>query len=234
MFKANPILLAGAMVGLAASLAGQKVQAQQFQPPVNSLALDEEGTLEAIQGNLLKFRDSNQEVWVVKVDPRTTVSIEGVADLSYLKPGMTVELTGNVTADEAIAEPLAEIDVINSKARLPLGLFEVGETDGDAKPVRNPEPGEYRVRGRITKVNDKELSISAGRFKIAATAADDMKVVLAVDDPRLAQFGDQMKVKAWYYDIGKPNPTLNRPGQALAEEVNITLSNPPTGDKRGR
>jgi hypothetical protein len=233
MFKTTPQLLAGAMFGLATGLAAQDVQAQ-FQPPVNSLALNEEGTLEGMQGNILKFRDSKQEVWLLQVSPQSTVSIVGEADVSYLRPGLTVELTGKIDEEATIADPIAEIEVVNSKGRQPMGLFAVDETDEDAKPVRSPTPGEYRVRGRITSVKDGALEIAAGRLKISATAAEDLKVILAVDDPRLAQFGDKTKVKAWYIDGGKPNPLVNTPGKAVAEEVNITLTNPPPSGKRGR
>ncbi len=233
MFKTTPQLLAGTLAGLAIGLAGEDVQAQ-FQPPANSLALDEEGTLEGMQGNLLKFRDSKQEVWLVQVGPQSSVSIVGEADITYLRPGLTVELTGKVDDEATIAEPIAEIEVVNSKGRQPMGLFAPDETAEDAKPVRNPTPGDYRVRGRITSVKDGALEIAAGRLKISAQAAEDLKVILAVDDPRLAQFGDKTKVKAWYIDGGKPNPLVNRPGQAMAEEVNITLTNPPPTGKRGR
>ncbi len=233
MFNSTHSMVAGAIVGLVAGLAGQETQAQ-FQVPLNSLELKEEGTLEGMQGNLLKFRDSNQDVWLLTVNPLSKVSIEGIADRSYLRPGMTVELKGNVKEDATLAEPLAEIEVVNGKGRQPLGLFAPDDTAEDARPVRDPAPGDYRIRGRIMGVKDDTLQIAAGRLKLSAKMADDLKVVLAIDDPRLAQFGDQMKVKAWYYDNQKPVPTFNRPGQALAEDVSITLANPPTGGKRGR
>ncbi len=233
MFKTSPYLLAGALLGLATGLPGQVAEAQ-FQPPVNSLALSEEGTLEGMQGNFLKFRDSKQEVWLLQVGPQATVSIIGEADIAYLRPGLTVELTGKIDEDAAIADPIGEIQVVNSKGRQPTGLFAPDEDAEDAKPVRNPTPGEYRVRGRITSIKDGAMEIAAGRLKISAVAAEDMKVILDIDDPRLAQFGDKTTVKAWYYDGGKPNPLLNSPGKAVVEEVNITLSNPPVSGKRGR
>ena len=200
----------------------------------NSLALDESGKLEGLQGNFIKFRDSKQEVWLLQVNAQTAVNIAGEADLSYLRPGMVVELSAAINEDSAIDEPIAEIEVLDRKGRPSMGLFAVDDAGESAKPVRDPSAGEYRVRGRITSVKEGNLEIAAGRLKITGKAADDMKVVLAVDDPRLAQFGDEIKVKAWYYDAGRPNPTLNRQGQALAESVDITLANPPVSGKRGR
>lgn len=232
MLKQTQALLSGALVGLVLSLAGDDARAQ-FQPPANSLMVEEEGKLVGYQGGVLAFRDSKQELWLLQVNPQTKVSIVGEADLAYLKPGMTVELTAKIDEEAAIADPIAEIEVINAKGRLTMGLFNPADGD-DAKAVRNPTPGEYRVRGKITGVKDGEIDIAAGRLKISGKAADDLKVILAVDDASLAKADDAMKVKIWHLDNGKPNPTLQQPGRALAEEVSITLANPPVANKRGR
>jgi hypothetical protein len=232
MLKQTQALLGGTLVGLLLSLAGDDARAQ-FQPPANSLMVEEEGKLEGMQGAVLAFRDSKQELWLLQVAPQSKVTIAGEAKLPYLRQGMTVELTAKIDEEAAIADPIAEIDVINGKGRLTMGLFDPADGE-DAKAVRNPEPGEYRVRGRLTSVKDGALEITAGRLKLTGKAADDLKVILAVDDPSLAKAGDAMKVKIWHLDGGKPNPTLQQPGRALAEEVSITLSEPPVANKRGR
>ncbi len=225
--------LGTSLAGLVVCLAPAEVYGQvEFQPPQNSLALDDKGTLEAMQGNLVKFRDSNNDVWYLQVDARTTVSIVGEADFEYLRPGLTVELNGKINAEGTLDEPVKELTALNTKGRSPTGLFPPDDASPEARPIRNPKPGEYRIRGKVVSAKDGDLVIAAGRLKIAAKAADDLKVKLALDDPSLAQFGDEMKIKAWYYDLGKPNATLNRPGKALAEELTITLSKPPANGKR--
>ncbi len=226
-----------ATLGAASWLSGEVARGQTdspaFQAPVNSVMFDDTGKLEGMQGSLIQFRDSKDAIWLLQVNQQTEVHIVGEAKFNYLRPGMLVELTGKIREDGAFEEPIAEFEVINPKGRPTLGLFEVGDKAPDAKPVREPVPGEYRVRARVVGVKADALNLVAGRLKLTGTPSDDAKVILAVDDPRLAQVGDEMRVKAWYYEVAKP--TMQRPGQALAETVDITLANPPVAtNKRGR
>jgi hypothetical protein len=218
------------MLSVAGPLLGTSVaQAQvQFQVPPQSLALEAKGTLEAMQGNLVKFKETDSEqVWLLKVDPRTQVSIEGEADVDYLRTGMTVELVGDVNEQSKLAEPIEELRVLETKGRPAMGLFNTEDDPQDAKPLRSPDPGTYRIRGRIKSVKDREIEISAGRFTVSGTAGEEFKAKLSIDNPRLAKPGDTMQVKAWYYDVARPNPVAQRPGQALAESLSITLSQTP-------
>lgn len=205
----------------------------QFQAPANTHSFEETGTLEGMQGNLLKFRDSKQDIWLLQVNQRTVVNIAGEADTSYLRPGQVVELTATINEDATIEEPIKEIEVLNAK-RASTGLFDPADYGPGAKPQRDPSAGEYRVRGRLITAKNGALTIAAGRLKISGTAAEDLKVVLKIDDPNLAQVGDEMKVKAWYVDSGRPVTALMKLGQAIAESVDITLANPPSAGKRGR
>lgn len=212
---------------------GQPLQTQsQFQAPANSLMMEEAGKLEGMRGNLLSFRDSKDSLWLVQVNPQTTVNIAGEAKLDYLRTGMLVQLKGTINEEGAFEEPVAELEVLNSKGKPTLGLFNVADNPDEAKPVREPEAGEYLVRARVIGVKEDELNLVAGRLKLSAKAAEDLKVVLTVDDPTLAQPGDAMKLKAWFYDATRPNAM--QPGKALAESVDITLANPPVVNKRGR
>lgn len=203
----------------------------QFEAPANSLALEDTGTVEAIQGNVVKYRDSKNEVWLLTMSGDTTLAIEGEAGPDYLRPGLTVEIAGEVDDEGSLKEPVKEVTVLDPKSKPTVGLFAKDDNDPDAKPVRSPKPGAYRIRGKLTMLKSGEFLIAAGRSKIAGNLGDEVKVKLAIDDASAAQFGDAMKVKAWYYDQGKPNPTLNRPGQAIAEEIHITLSEAPTGKR---
>ncbi len=215
-----------AALALGASLAAAQVP---LEPPANSLTLEETGTLEGIQGNLVKFREKEtKELWVLMVDPQTTqVSIEGEADLDYLRRGMTVELTGKIDKSAKVEEPLEELTVLDVKSRPTMGLFPPDEGSNDARPLRDPAPGEYLVRGKIKSIKDNTITIAAGRMTITATAGEEFKVKLDINDARMAQPGDTMTVKAWYIDTWKPNPTFQTPGKAKAETLNITLSKTP-------
>jgi hypothetical protein len=128
-----------------------------------------------------------------------------------------------------VGEPIKELDVITVKGRPSIGLFAPDDDVADAKPLKNPEVGKYRIRGRLAAAKDGQITIAAGRFKITGKLADDLKVRLILDDARKAKFGDAMTVKAWYYDTWKPNPAQMRVGKAIAEAVKITLSEPTEG-----
>jgi hypothetical protein len=223
-------------LGAAGSLGGELALGQQpqtqFQAPANSLMMEEDGKLEGFRGNILSFRDSKDAVWLVQVNAQTKINIAGEAKLDYLKPGMVVELTGTINEDAEFAEPVAEVALLDAKSRPTLGLFEPGDDPATAKPVREPEAGEYRVRARVLGAKEDELKLLAGRLKLVAKPAEDLKVVLAIEDPSLAQPGDEMKLKAWFYENSRPSAV--GPGKALAESVDITLANPPVAGKRGR
>lgn len=228
MFVKTQAMLTAVVLGLA--VCAEANAQKQFQAPANALALDDTGAVEAILGNVVKFRDSKENVWLLEVSPQTTVSIEGEADASYLHPGLTVELTGTVNKELTLDEDIEQVEVVGGKGRPSLGLFSPDDSDEDAKPLRNPEVGKYRIRGKVRRVKDGEMEVAAGRFKITGKLGDELKVKLNFDDARKAKFGDTMKVKAWYYDATKP--ILMRPGKALAEQIKITLSDPT--DSKGR
>lgn len=227
----TPLLLAAGLFGASLGAAGTCAQDDAFPVPANTLALEDTGTLGGIQRNIVKFVDSNQDIWLLEIVPQTTVSIEGEADVEYLRPGLTVELEGEVKTDSSLAEPIKEIGVLNSKVRVVMGLFPPGD-DADAKPVRNPEAGKYRIRGRIIRAKDGELLIAAGRLKITAKTNEETEVKLADADPSMAQLGDEMTVKAWYPEFARAAP--NQLGKARAEAISIKLANPSADAKRSR
>ena len=186
------LLLAAGVFGLALGPAAAQAQ---FQVPANSLILEDTGTLEGLQGNVVKFRDSKKDPWLLQVVRQTKLSIEGEADADYLRPGMTVELTGTVNEDGTLSEPIKEIEVLSGKGRPSLGLFSP-DKGKNAKPVRNPKAGKYRIRGKLVSYKDGALLIAVGRLKISGKTGDELKVKLTLGDPRSAKFGDTVKVKA--------------------------------------
>jgi hypothetical protein len=232
----TPAITTAAVAALAVWATSAAAQNDDYQVPPNALTLDDTGTLDEIRGNYVKFRDSKENVWVLAVQPgQTAISIEGTADASFLRPGLVVELTGTVNDKLAIEEPIEDIEVISSKGRLSSGLFSPDEDDENAKPLKKPEVGKYRIRGRLATVGKEgQLMVVAGRFKITGTLGDEPKVKLTFDgnDTSRTRFGDTLKVNAWYVDAWKPNPALMRFGKAVAKEVKITLSDPTAGKGR--
>jgi hypothetical protein len=198
----------------------------QFQAPPNSRPLDDSGTLEGVHDGIIQFRDSNNESWWLQYTAETKVTVKGEAEEECLRPNTYVELSGQIDKKGTLSKPVTEIKIIDEQDKSKLGLFSAGDKDEESKPVRNPGPGTYRIRGRLVLFRDGELAVMAGSRKISGDIAQKLDVALEVNDPTIAQSGDEMTIKAWYYEPSKPNPGLNRPGKALAEEISIELAKP--------
>ncbi len=207
----------------------------QFPAPPNSLSFEDTGTLEGFQDGYLQIRDSKTDLWILKVAPETKILVEGEAETDYLHPGLSIQFTGELDKKGMLAKAIDAIEIVHAPGKQALGLFAAGDDDPDARPVRNPTPGSYRIRGKLAAFRNGALTVAIGSRRLAGTLADKVAIKIACDDPSIAQVGDAVKVKAWYYGDSKPIPALNRAGRALAEEITITLAKPlaPTG-KRAR
>jgi hypothetical protein len=198
----------------------------QFEAPPNSLAFEDTGTLEAVEEGLIQIRDSKTEAWLLQIVAETKITIEGEAERDYLRPGLAVQFTGKIDKKGALQKPLGEIELFSPKGKLSIGLFPEGDDGPDAKPDRTGSGGTFHIKGKLISFRDGELVVSAGSRKISGQVADEFTVKVNLDDPSVAQNGDTVKVKAWYYDNSKPMPALNRLGKARAEEITITLAKP--------
>ena len=221
----NFSIFTAGLVGFSAWAVGCTARAQ-FEAPPNSLAFEDSGTLEAVESDALQFRDSKSEAWLLKLVPETIITVLGEAESECLRPGVFVQLTGQIDKKGTLAKEVNELELFSPQGKSSLGLFPEVETEGGSKPVRNAAAGTYRIKGKLVSYKEGELVIMAGNRKITGNASADLKVTLNLDDPTLGQKDDKVEVKAWYTDPSKPNPALNRPGIALAQEVTITLSKP--------
>ena len=227
-------LIAKILSGLLLTVLASQARAQ-FEAPPNSRPLDDTGTLEAVHDGVIEFRDSNNESWWVQYTAQTKVTVKGEAEEDCLRPNTYVELSGQIDKKGTLAKPVTAITIVAEQEKSKLGLFSPGADDGDGKAVRNPGPGTYRIRGRLVLFRDGELVVVAGNRRITGDIAEKLDVSLNVDDPTLAQMGDEVTIKAWYYDQHKPNPVVARPGKALAEEIAIELAKPLSfAGKKGR
>ncbi len=202
----------------------------QFEVPENSLAFDDSGTIVEIQNDVISIRDSKNETWFLKLVDDTKITITGTAELDYLRPGVLVQFLAEFDKRNTVISSVKEVQVISSQGKPALGLFSAEEGEPTDRPLRNPGAGTYLVKGKIISVKDGNLLVTAGSArKISAKTADDLTVLILLDDLSLAQSGDTVKVKAWYYEIQRPNQLLNQPGRALAEELEIELAKPLAG-----
>jgi len=222
--RTHSIISAG-FAGLAVWAYGATARGQ-FEPPPDSLRYEDTGKLEAVQPGALLIRDSKMEQWLLELAADTKVAVQGEAEVDCLRPGLFVQLVGHVDKKGVIKEPIDEIEIFSAQGKGALGLFSASATDAAVKAVQKPGAGEYRIKGKLASYRDGELVIAAGNRKILGSTADDLTVTLNLDDPSIAQVGDEVKVTAWYYERNKPNPVLMRPGRALAQEVTITLAKP--------
>jgi hypothetical protein len=214
--------VAGLLSVLAAAMA---VPARaQFEVPANSLSFEDSGTLEAIEGNLIKIRDSKNDLWILKLNDATAVTVEGTAEREVLRATLYVQLTGEIDRKGELQEPLEEIEIIPPQEKAAVGLFAEDDVEG-AKPVKQLTAGTYRIKGRLAVYKEGQFLVMAGKHKITGKVSpDELEVKLKVTDLSLAQLGDEVKAKAWYYD--NQRPFGGNPGSALAEEVVVTLAKP--------
>jgi hypothetical protein len=196
----------------------------QFEVPENSLSFEDSGTIEAIEGQYVRIRDSKNDLWILSMNDDTLVSVEGTAEREVLRPTLYVQLTGEIDRKGVVTEPLEEIEIIPPQGKTTVGLFEEDDVDG-AKPVKQLSAGKYRVRGRLAIYKDGQFMVMAGKHKITGKVnQDEFAVKLKLEDFSLADRGDEVKVKAWYYDNSRPFG--GNPGKALAEELVVTLAKP--------
>ncbi len=220
------------LVTLAAGAIVSPVGAQDFVAPPNSFALDTEGTLEGYRPGYLQVRDSKTETWLLSIDPTTKVSVHGQAEQDYLRPGLTIAFETEIDKKGQISKPIEEVEIVTSEGKPRLGLFSTDEDADDGRPVRTVAAGTYRVRAKLASFKGGELTVSVGSKRLTATLSEKATVKFACTDPGMAEIGDTVKVKAWYYDNGKPVAAVGRAGKALAEEVTITLTKPLTGTSK--
>src|SRR5262245_2617942 len=180
----------------------------KFVPPPSTLPLEDSGTLDHYQSDLLRIRDSKMDLWLLKILPETTISVTGTAKADYLRPGLGVEFDNELNKKGQLTQPIAEINLLPEKTTL--GLFAGDEDPDDARPVRNPEPGTYHIRGKVAAVKEGELTVSIGgkRYTGELAEGDALKINFTSDDPSVAAMGDTVKVKAWYYENTKPNSAM--------------------------
>jgi hypothetical protein len=203
----------------------------KFQAPPQSVAFeDAECKLADVQGDAVQIRDSRSEAWWLKVGDGTKVTVKGEAEEECLKSGVYVQLNAEIDKKGTLSEPVSKIEIVSFQSKPTLGLFHIPKTavadgeDEEAKPVKNAGPGEYRIRGKLALFRDGEIVILAGNRKLTGDVAEELHVTVNVDDLSVAQAGDEVEVKAWYYDPDKPVPVANRPGKAWAEEINVKLA----------
>jgi hypothetical protein len=228
------------VVALSACAVGAVAPAQEeepkFEAPPNALSFEDgDCTVELYRSGFLQIRTSKQELWLLKIMPLTNVIVDGEAETEYLHAGLTVALSGTVNRKAMLEEPIREIELVYDKGRPSLGFFPLDDDQADVRPLRNPGPGAYRIRGKVQAYKDKQLTLSIAGKRVTGTLDDEVAIKFSSDDLSMTGEGDKVKVKAWYLDNFKPIPAMAIPGKAWAEDVSATLAKPlAPGDSKSR
>jgi hypothetical protein len=199
-------------------------RAQQPQPP---RSLDESATIEEAGEGKVLVKTAKSEAWWIQFGGETKVHVEGTAEPSYLRAGLTVKLTGEIDKKGALQEDIKELEVFTPQGKNALGFFADSSAE---KPVRNVSAGSYEIRAKVTSYKDNEIQLAAGLKKISGKVAEGVAIKINVEDIKDVRNGDTAKIKATYYDPQKPY--LQNPGVAVGEQVDIMLSKPLVGVKR--
>jgi len=196
---------------LLAQLPGNRQQAMEYSG---------EGKLEAVQGQVLKVTLDGKP-WLVKVGPATKLTITGTAEVEFLRPGLIVMVVGEFEHRTGKATaPIAEISIITpDPVTNPPGITQEGADAFNDKPRDNAPTGKYKVVGQLSSIKGKNIQIG----KMKAELADDVKIPVAVTDPRFMSIGDSLTIKGWYY----------REGELAAQSIEAEMAAPlkPPSDK---
>jgi hypothetical protein len=207
---------------------------RQRQPPQEQKEWDDTGTVEGIVGNAVQMMSSRSEPWAVQVVPgQSKVIVEGTAEPSFLRSGVNIQFDGEIDAKGSLQGEIKELEIYSPQGKSDAGLFPQGAEEG-AKPIAKMIPGSYTVKGRITSLKENQIMVVAAGKKISGMLAETPAIKVNSSDLGYVQKGDAVKVKGWYTDSTKYDPTKGRVGAVLAQEITVTMSEPLVGKKKAR
>jgi hypothetical protein len=210
-------------VGLVLLLA-LRAPALESTKPDGAEDLKAEGKIGTISDQALRVKCSDSESWLVNIQPgETKVEVTGTAEPGYLRSGMHVRFTGEIDDKGDLQSEITELEVFTPQGKNALGLFDPKDKSPSAKPVRKPTAGTYEIRAKLS-LKENEVTLAAGNKKIHGTLADSAAVTVVSDDLSLAGEGDEASIVGWYYPQGKA--AADKPGQAMADRVTVTLAKP--------
>ncbi len=207
-------------------------QQQQQQKPAK---LEAKGTIDEVQGNIIGIKTEDNQMWLVQVNHgKVKVQVDGTAEVSFLQPGQTVKFTGEVDEKGNLTKEVDKLEIYTAVGRSVPGLYKEG-ADETAKPEKKPGAGTYEIRGKVQSFKDNHLVVSAGSKKIVGTVNANAEISVKLADAAdlgYAQKGDTVKAMGWYYENSKPGQ--NKPGQAICDDISITLSQPLSSGKKAK
>ena len=223
--------LFAAVVALATACSPRLFAADEPSRPQGAEALAATGKIEGVSDEGVRVKVSDSDTWDVKINPgETKLEITGTAEPGYLHKDIHVRLTGEIDAKGNLQNEIESLEVFTPQNKNSLGLFDEKDKSATAKPVKKPGAGTYQIRAKILSLKEKELVMLAGGKKISGTLAAEPEVKVVSEDLGLVHEGDEATIGGWYLPPYKA--AAQKPGQAVAEELTITLSKPLVATKK--
>ncbi len=221
------------LIALSALIAPRLLHAQRRS---DLQKIETKGQIEAVRPGFIKAT-AGGGTWVLKVQAKPAdITLEGTAGVDWLKPGMLVRFVAPLN-DQGVAQaPIEELTVFTPRPGYGVGVMPESRLGADVGLDADTPPAgpAYLVAGQLASINDRQLIVSAGRDRVAATLADEIKIhVDMLGDYSLARPGDEIDFSGWAV----------QPGQAIVHKIKIVAANPfeaplnrqqPTKEKRRR
>jgi len=178
-------------------------------------AWSQQGTIQDVSATMVSIKTGADQVWLVRVDPKAKVQVEGTAEAGYLHAGLNVRFSGEIDKKGALQSDITQLEIFTPQDKRSIGLFPAGGGP-DAKPVRVVAAGKYEIRARVNTYKDGQLTVSAGGKKITGKLAPNAEIKVNAASLQMAQEGDTIRASGW-----KIGPT-----QAMANDIAVTLTKP--------
>ena len=192
-------------------------------PEVNA-----KGNIEAVTvGSIKMMTNANQPILVMVSSP-TKIRVTGTANPDYIRKGVYVEFTAEVSKQKTVKEKVRRLKVFSPTQEKGIGLSSQG-SGGQKATGTTPNAGGNAiqlpavcvVRGQVKGCRAGNLTINVGHGSVKAELADDAKISVDVADLTAASKGDAISVKG-----------RGRSDLVEAETVTIKASNPLSGGKK--
>jgi hypothetical protein len=217
----------------------RRPQGGQQQPA----EVNADGNVEAVGPGQIKMTNKSNQPMMVMVVAATKVHVTGSANPDYIRSGLYVEFTAEVSKEKTVSKKIEHLTVFSPTAEKGIGLSSQGGGGADAfspapdvgtkgkahgtahKPSPAVQlPAVCTVRGVVKSCKAGTLTVSYGHGAVKAEIADNVEISVDVADLSAASKGDSITVK------GRNVP--GRTGQVLAETVDIKATKPLSGSKK--
>lgn len=171
----------------------------------------------------LQVIDAEERRFLARVEfPRTSVSVRGKADASFLAAGMYIRFRGAI-ADEKkglLKDEVAELTVFTPRTENAVGVETYrGEDEAPA--------GTLEIAGQLTGLKKGKIQVQAGDATVNGKLADDVKVEINVGDLSIVAPGSELHIRGQLFED-------NHIVCDLVEATLPEMSGPPAKKKRGR